>query len=120
MTSSSSLTYVESNGLQKLTTNSSKLSALGLPSSFKVLNHTINVKEIPSLPDMGRAGDYDASLNEIRLFTEGVCDDVVIQTFYHELIHCFEDKANLAEIPSEEARCDIIGGMLAQYLDTKQ
>jgi len=100
--------------------SSSRLSAIGIPSHFKVLHHTIHVKEIPNLPDVGREGDYDSDLNEIRLFTLGVCDDVLKHAFYHELIHCFENKGNIVEISSEEARCDILGGLLAQYMDTKR
>jgi len=100
--------------------DSSRLSALGIPTSFRILNHKIHVKEIPDIPSAGVYGDYDSDLNEIRLFTAGVCDDVIIHTFYHELYHVFEDKGNISDIAEEEARCDVVGGFLAQYIETKQ
>ncbi len=98
---------------------STRLVNLDIPSKFRIMHHTIRVKEIPDLPEAGKYGDYDADLNEIRLFTKDVCDDVLIHTFYHELIHCLEDKGNLSSIEDEEARCDVLGGLLAQYVQTK-
>ena len=120
MTSSSSPTSKPSNVSLPHTTNSSKLSVLGIPTSFQCLNHTITVKVDSTLVDIGRGGDYCGCTNEIRLFTHNMFPDAIIQTYYHELVHCFEHKANLAQIDSEEARCDILGGMLAQYMQTKQ
>lgn len=101
------------------TINNSELSALGIPSSFKILNHTIHVLEIPVLLDMGRYGDYDGNRNEIRLFTEGVCDDVILHTYYHELMHCLFDKAGYPDHSNDETLVDQIGGLLAQYLKDK-
>lgn len=106
--------------LPERTTSSLRLVALGIPNSFKLLNHTITIKEIPDLPDSGRYGDYDGDRNEIRLYTAGVVDSVIVHTFYHELYHAFEDKGNLADISDEEVRCDVFGGLMAQYIDTKR
>ena len=100
--------------------NSSRLSALGIPSSFTVLNHNIRVKEIPALPDIGRYGDWDSDRNEIRIFTHGVCDDVILHTYYHELMHCLLDKAGYPDLSNDEVMVDQLGGLLAQYLYTRQ
>ena len=96
--------------------NSSRLAALGIPSSFKVLNHTITVSEIADLPDLGKYGDWDGDRNEIRLFTTGVVDDVILHTYYHELFHCLLDKAGYPDLSSDEILEDHIGGLLAQCL----
>lgn len=100
--------------------SSSKLNALGIPNRFNLLNHTIYVKEIPDIPEAGSYGDYDADLNIIRIFTSKVADDVIIHTFYHELVHCLEDKGSVHDCDNEEVRCDVLGGLLAQYMTTRR
>ena len=94
------------------------LDRLGIPSTFMVLNHHIVVKEIPNLPEMSKYGDWDADLNEIRLFTQDVCDDVILHSYYHELAHCLFDRAGRTDLSEDEVLVDLIGGLLAQYYTT--
>ena len=98
--------------------NNSKLSALGIPTSFGALGHTIKVIEIPNLPEMGKYGDWDQALNEIRLFTNGVCDSVIVHSYYHELVHCLLCLAGRQDLSSDEALVDVLGGLLAQVIAT--
>ncbi len=91
---------------------------LGIPTEFEALSHTIKVVEYPRIPDVGKYGDWDHSNNEIRLFTKGVCDSVIIHTYYHELIHCLFDLAGRSDLSGDETLVDIMGGLLAQALKT--
>lgn len=100
------------------TTSNSKLHALGIPSEFKCLNHTIRIKNVPGLSGMDRTGDWDPDINEIRVFTEGVCADMVIHSFYHEVVHCLLERAGRTELSQDEQLVDLLGGLLAQYHQT--
>lgn len=92
----------------------------GIPREFQVLNHTVRVKEIPNLPEVGRYGDWDADRNEIRLFTHGVCEDVIVHSFYHELIHCLLERAGRQDLSTDETLVDTLGGVLAQALHKQE
>lgn len=100
--------------------NNSKLSALGLPTKFKVLNHDVSVVEVPMIRDAGRYGDWDPDRNEIRVFTKGMCDDVIVHTYFHELVHCIFERLGYTEDNQDEAKVDQIGGILAQVFRTKK
>jgi hypothetical protein len=105
--------------LSQHTTSNSRLSALGIPSSFKVLGHIVRIKEIPDMSDVDKYGDWDQSKNEIRIFTEGVCDDVILHTYYHELMHCLFDRVGRHDLSGDETLVDNLGGLLAQVLPTQ-
>ena len=98
---------------------SSKLSKLGIPSSFKLFAHTVTVKEVPNIPGLDKYADWDSSLNEIRVFTKGACDDVIVHSFYHELTHALLERAGQLEWTKDEVTVDVIGGLLFQYVATQ-
>jgi hypothetical protein len=98
--------------------NNSKLSALGIPSEFQCLNHTIKVTEVPDLPELGKYGDWCADTNEIRLFTQGVCPDMITHSFYHEVVHCLLERSAHQELSQDEQLVDLLGGLIAQYHQT--
>ena len=98
--------------------NNSKLSALGIPSNFSALGHTISVLEVANLSGTGSYGDWDQNLNEIRLFTKGVCDSVIVHSYYHELVHCLLCLAGRQDLSGDEALVDVLGGLLAQVIAT--
>jgi len=89
-------------------------------SRFQLLNHTITVKEFPIAPDAGEYGIADYPKNEIRLYTDGVCESVVEHTFYHELVHFLFHYAGRSDLSDDETLVDTIGGLLAQYEQTKR
>ncbi|MBT8450108.1 MAG: hypothetical protein KJO69_10485 [Gammaproteobacteria bacterium] len=97
-------------------TSNSKLSALRIPSKFKLYNHTVKVED-HSLRDAGKYGDWDQDTNTIRLFTNGVCDDVIIHTYYHELAHAMLDVIGRGDLSGDEPLVDQLGGLLAQLHD---
>lgn len=96
------------------------LKRLGIPSTFKVHSQTIRVVEVPDLVGSEKYGDWDNSTNEIRLFTKGVCDDVIIHTYYHELIHCLFDKSGYSSDGEDETKVDQLAGLLAQIIQTSK
>lgn len=112
----SKVTLSQSKEQLKHTTNSSKLRALKIPEYINVLNHTVHIKEIPNLPEVGKYGDWDADRCEIRLFTEGVADSVILHTYYHELVHCLLEYSGYPDLSADEVLTDHLGGLLAQAL----
>lgn len=100
--------------------SSSRLNAIGIPSSFKCLGHTVKIKEIPDLPDVGRHGDWCEDTNEIRLYTHGVDDSLILHSFYHELMHCLLNRAGYTELSADETLVDIVGGLLGQFHTTRR
>ena len=99
------------------TTNSSKRS---VPSSFKLYNHTIRVKENPAATDCNSYGVAEYPKNLIRLYTHEVDSTVVEHAFYHELIHFLLHYAGRSDLASDEVLVDTLGGLLAQYELTKR
>lgn len=91
-----------------------------MPTSFKLLNHTIRVKENPTPTDTGKYGVAEYPKNEIRLYTDGCDDSVVAHTFYHELVHFLFYMAGRHDLADDETLVDILGGLLAQYEATKR
>ena len=88
--------------------------------SFQLLNHTIEVKDFDIAPDADNYGIADYAKNEIRLYTDGVNPSVVDHTFYHELVHFLLHYAGRDDLNEDETLVDTMGGLLAQYMDTRQ
>ena len=88
--------------------------------SFQLLNHTIIVKDYPIAPDADVYGIADYKDNEIRLYTDGVNPSVIDHTFHHELVHFLFHYAGRDDLAEDETLVDTIGGLLAQYEQTKQ
>jgi hypothetical protein len=90
-----------------------------VPSSFKLLNHQVRVKENAALNtnDLAGMAEYDA--NVIHLAT-GHMDSVTSHTFHHELVHFLFYYAGRPDLAQDEALVDIVGGLLAQYEATKR
>ena len=117
MTQDSSRISKPSSKSQKSTTNSSRHN---VPTSFKLLNHTIRVKENPVPTDCDKYGVAEYPKNEIRLYTQEASDSVVHHTFCHELVHFLFYYAGRHDLADDEVLVDILGGLLAQYESTKR
>ena len=117
MTKGSSRIYEASKPLPKSTTNNSKRS---VPTSFKLLNHTIRVKENPAHPDTDKYGVAEYPKNEIRLYTQEEGDSIAHHTFCHELVHFLFYYAGRQDLAEDEVLVDVLGGLLAQYEATKR
>jgi hypothetical protein len=101
------------------TTSSSRLSALGIPSSFKLLGYTVTVQEIPDLPDVGRYGDFDRDTHTIRLYTDGQSDHHLLHSFFHEATHALLEIAGYMEDSEDERKVDLLAGLIAQAVLTR-
>ena len=101
----------------KHTTNSSKPR---VPRKFKLLSHTIRVKENPAPINDDVYGVALYPKNEIHLFTGELSDSVAQHTFCHELVHFLFHYAGREDLAEDESLVDLIGGLLAQYEATKR
>ena len=88
---------------------------LGIPKRFNILNHTIKVFLDPT-PDVGKVGDADFSTNVIRIFVSGISRDVILHTYFHEVIHFVLHYAGRPDLTEDEVLVDVVGGLLAQVL----
>ena len=92
------------------------LNVMMLPKEFNLYNHTIKVRCNPSPLPIDRHGDADYS----TLYTHDACAEVVAHTFYHELTHFLLHYAGRDDLSEDETLVDTIGGLLAQYDQTKR
>ena len=113
----SSRIYGPSKPSPKRTTSSSKQR---VPSSFKLLGHSIRVKENPAPINDDVYGVALYPKNEIHLFTGELSDSVAHHTFCHELVHFLLHYAGRADLAEDENLVDLLGGLLAQYEATKR
>ena len=88
---------------------------LGIPRSFQMLGHTINVV-IDLAEDVGKFGDSDFALNQIRLFPTGCSRTAVLHTYWHEVTHFLLHYAGHQELSEDEVLVDVLGGLLAQVV----
>jgi len=91
-----------------------------VPTSFKLLNHTVRVKENPAPNDTDKCGVAEYPKNEIRLYTDGLDSSVIHHTFCHELVHFLFYYAGRHDLAEDEQLVDLVGGLLAQYEVTKR
>ena len=90
-----------------------------IPKTFKLFGTTVNV-----VWDNGRMNDKniyglcDSGKNEIVLSTvDGVVElsnDTMLDTFYHEKIHCILDAMNEGELSGNEKFVEIFSKLLRQ------
>ena len=106
------------NESRKSITNSSRHS---VPTSFELLNHTVEVGYSSSLDYAGEYGSAHYAQNKICLGTDDkVSPTVVHHTFCHELVHFLFHYAGRDDLAEDEVLVDTIGGLLAQYEATKR
>ena len=91
-----------------------------MPTSFKLLNHTVRVKENPAPITDDKYGVAVYPKNEIHLYTQELSDSVAHHTFCHELAHFLFHYAGRSDLADDEILVDTIGGLLAQYEASKR
>lgn len=92
-----------------------------MPTSFELLNHTIEVGYSPALDYAGEYGSAHYAQNTICLgVDEKISPTVVHHTFCHELVHFLFHYAGRDDLAEDEILVDTIGGLLAQYEATKR
>lgn len=94
------------------------LSDIGIPSSFDLYNHTIQVVVIDDDIAVNQFGHFDTKTNTITLFVAGVSPSVIVHTFYHELAHAVFHFAGRSELFEDETLVDVVGGLIAQFIET--
>ena len=92
--------------------------SLGLPHFIEIFGHRIEVV-IDHTRDVGKFGDADFSMNLIRLFVSGVCKDVILHTYWHEVVHFILHYAGRPDLTDDETLVDVLGGLLAQVTSVK-
>lgn len=91
-----------------------------MPTSFKLYNHTVRVKEYPAPVDGDKYGVAEYPKNEIRLYTQELGESIAHHTFCHELVHFLLYYAGRHDLADDEVLVDTLGGLLAQYESTKR
>ena len=90
-----------------------------IPNQFRLLNHEINVQYHPANTDVDAHGVSEYPRDAIRLYTYGANGDTIEHTFYHELVHFLLYYAGRPDLAEDESLVDVLGGLLAQYMQTK-
>ena len=106
--------------LKRSQPNTISSSKPNVPTSFKLFNHNIKVKENATDLPFDRSGDVSMSSNVITLYTHECEASVVEHIFYHELVHLLLYYAGRDDLSKDEVLVDILGGLLAQYEATKR
>ena len=93
---------------------------IDLPSKFKIANHEIIVNIVEHAADED-FGNFDSATNTITVakFIDKVklTDEQVLNTFYHELIHCFQFYFDNS---SSEAQAQCYANFIREFLSTKE
>lgn len=94
-----------------------------IPSSFNCAGFTIKIEIYDKLPD-NNYGDFSDAKNLIRIAKSVETDKEVIQltkeqiinTLYHELIHCFQWYYNT---DTDEAQAQVFANFMQEFMRTK-
>ena len=95
-----------------------------IPSKFKIANHEIEVKMCDHSND-NDFGTWDDVRNVITIYKKAKMDGEVVEftqeqilnTFYHELIHCFQFYAGLE---CDEQIAQVFANFIREYQTTKK
>lgn len=96
-----------------------------IPKSFKLFHQTIRVEFRKTLVKKSKALGvclYDKNLILLQepLDELEIPEDVIEQTFYHELTHMILYKLNYIDLSSNEDLVDRVGNLLHQFISTSQ
>ena len=95
-----------------------KIAVTQLPRSFKLLDHTIKVREKSGLMDKHSAfGLWDA-VNLTIYVDPDVPQSVLAHTLWHEIMHAVLDLTGHSKLSCNERFVDCVGGALAQVVRT--
>jgi len=87
------------------------------------MGQTITVEAVDNLSKVGdRFGDWDIKTNTIRVqsLKQGIPNDVVFATYYHELAHCVLDIIGHRELSADEDFVERLGQALYQSEKTRK
>lgn len=93
-----------------------KVAVTQLPKSFKLLDHTIKVREKKHLIEKhGAFGLWDAT--ELTIYIDpDVPVSVLAHTLWHEIMHAVLDLTGHSKLSKNERFVDCVGGALAQVI----
>ncbi len=89
---------------------------MNIPKSFDILGHTYKVKYVKKIDSKGSRGDVDTGKKIIRILkpNKGATQDVIDETFYHEMIHAVLDELEYLELSKDEVFVERVARVLHQ------
>jgi len=93
-----------------------------IPKKFNILNHTVKVKMVDSIPN--RLGECHKDLCSVDIAThiddDKLPDSIIEHTFFHEVVHIILDSMGEYKLSSNEKFVDVFAGMLHQVIKTSK
>ena len=95
-----------------------------IPGSFELLGHTITVEWVEDLNWKSDArGEACYRENKIRIQRRTIdspySEDVILSTFYHELVHFIFLYAEKSELKDDEKLVNLVANLFMQFLKTR-
>lgn len=98
---------------------------LNIPRKFKLFNTTYKVYfDNKRLNDRNEYGHSDYDTRTIVLSTSNglktLSDDMIKDTFFHELTHAILDSMNERKLSADERFVDVFGKLMRQFIETQE
>lgn len=91
-----------------------------IPKSFQLMGHTYKVKLVKKVDSEDSCGEVnnDTKIIKLKKSNKAYSQEMVEETFWHELIHAILDEAEYGELSKDEKLVERLGRLLHQALKT--